>query len=193
MGMAEEVEKRERRSTQKDVLDGGRLLGVISRADPEVFAVIKEIAEREGENPINVMINIVKMYMMVQKIEQSKLSLDQILAAFELFKDIARESIKMYIDLAGLVFSDLTTSFGEIIEKKAEQLSRAGSSEDRQIKRMMYQKILEAYEPMLQMMSTMMSSMMANMFKMQGININMPQSVQSSRDKKEIPVNINIG
>jgi oligoendopeptidase F len=189
MGMAEEMERR--KPSQKEVLDGGRILGVISRTDPEVYAVIKEISEREGENPVQVMINIIKRYMMVQKIEQSKLSLEQILAAFELFKDIARESIKMYVDLAGLVFSDLTTSFGQIIEKKAEQLSRSDST-DREIRRMMTQKLLQAYEPILQMMSVMMSNMMANMFKMQGINVNMPQMQTSDKGKKDIPVNINI-
>jgi hypothetical protein len=188
----EEVEKVERRKpSQKEVLDGGRILGVISRTDPDVYAVIKELSEKEGENPIQVMVNIIKKYMMVQKIEQSKLSLEQILAAFELFKDIARESIKMYVDLAGLVFSDLTTSFGQIIEKKAEQLSRADSS-DRELRRMMTQKLLQVYEPMLQMMSVMMSNMMANMLKMQGININMPQTQTSDKGKKDIPVNINI-
>ena len=189
MGMAEEMERR--KPSQKEVLDGGRILGVISRTDPEVYSVIKEISEREGENPVQVMVNIIKKYMMVQKIEQSKLSLEQILAAFELFKDIARESIKMYVDLAGLVFSDLTTSFGQIIEKKAEQLSRSDST-DREIRRMMTQKLLQAYEPILQMMSVMMSNMMANMLKMQGINVNMPQVQTSDKGKKDIPVNINI-
>jgi hypothetical protein len=188
--MAEEMEKRERKAAQKEVLEGGRLLGVISRTDPEVYMVIKEIAEREGENPINVMVNIVKKYMMIQKVEQSKLSLEQILAAFELFKDIARESIKMYVDLAGLVFSDLTTSFGQIIEKKAEQLAKTDNG-DRELRRMMTQKLLQAYEPILQMMSAMMSNMMANMLKMQGINVNMPQTT-SDKGKKDIPVNINI-
>jgi hypothetical protein len=187
--MAEEVERR--KPSQKEVLDGGRILGAISRTDPEVYAVIKELAEREGENPIQVMVNIIKKYMMVQKIEQSKLSLEQMLAAFELFKDIARESIRMYVDLAGLVFSDLTTSFGQIIEKKAEQLSRSDST-DREIRRMMTQKLLQAYEPMLQMMSVMMSNMMANMLKMQGININMSQTQTPDKSKKDIPVNINI-
>ena len=170
-----------------DILDGGRLLGVISRTDPEIYAVIKEIAERENANPIEVMINIIKKYFIVQKIEQSKLNLDQILVAFELFKDIARESIKMYVDLAGLVFSDLTTSFGQIIEKKAEQLSRVDPAE-REFKKMLYTKILQAYEPMMQMLSVMMSSVMFNMLKMQGINVNVP--VQ--QNKKDIPVNINI-
>ena len=189
MDMAEEMEKR--KPSQKDVLDGGRILGVISRTDPEVYAVIKELSEREGENPVQVMVNIIKKYMMVQKIEQSKLSLEQILAAFELFKDIARESIKMYVDLAGLVFSDLTTSFGQIIEKKAEQLSRTDST-DREMRKMMMQKLLQAYEPILQMMSAMMSNMMANMLKMQGINVNMPQVQTPDKGKKDIPVNINI-
>jgi|YelNatPaOPRAMG01_1025707.scaffolds.fasta_scaffold78078_2 hypothetical protein len=187
--MAEEVERR--KPSQKEVLDGGRILGVISRTDPEVYTVIKELSEKEGENPIQVMVNIIKKYMMVQKIEQSKLSLEQILAAFELFKDIARESIKMYVDLAGLVFSDLTTSFGQIIEKKAEQLSRADSG-DREMRRMMTQKLLQVYEPVLQMMSVMMSNMMTSMLRMQGINVNMPQIQTSNKDKKDIPVNINI-
>jgi len=178
---------------RKEVLDGGRLLGVIARTDPEVFAAIKEISEREGENPIQVTVNLIKRYLLVQKIEQSKLSLDQLLTAFELFKDIARESIRMYVDLAGLVFSDLTSSFGEIVEKKAEKLAKS-SSVDSEIKRAMISKILQAYEPMTQMMTVMMSNMMANMMKAQGINVNIPAQAQfaQNQSKKDIPVNINI-
>jgi hypothetical protein len=179
---------------RKEVLDGGRLLGVISRTDPEVYDVIRTLSEENGENPINVMVNIIKKYLMVQKIEQSKLSLEQILAAFELFKDIARESIRMYIDLAGLVFSDVSTAFGEIIEKKAQQLSKTENSVDREIKRRIYEEIFKAYQPMMNMVSVMMSSMMSNMMKntmnVQGVNVN---TQSAGNEKKDIPVNINIG
>lgn len=189
IGMAEERRSRESGEGKKrEVLDGGRLLGVIARTDPEVFTAIKEISEREGENPINVTVNLIKRYLLVQKIEQSKLSLDQILAAFELFKDIARESIRMYIDLAGLVFSDVTMSFGEIVEKKARQLSKT-EGVDAEIKRAMIGKILQAYEPIMQMMTAMMLGMMSNMMKMQGVNIN---TASPQHSKKDIPVNINI-
>jgi signal transduction histidine kinase len=174
-------EGRKRRRTKEEVLEGGRLLGVIARVDPELYEFLEETAERTGESPINIMVNMVKKYLVIQKVEKSSMNIDQLMVAFDLFKDLVKEAMSMYMSLATAFFNEMTVTLGQIVESKVQErlkeLEVLERPEDAVRKRLIT-TFLNILEPMLY-------ELMRNVIKATGGKV--PESL-----KLKVPVEVKV-
>jgi hypothetical protein len=156
--MTEEVKveveegKKRRKATKEEVLESGRLLGVIARVDPELYEFLEETAERTGESPINIMVNMVKKYLVIQKVEKSSMNIDQLMVAFDLFRDLVKEAMSMYMSLATAFFNEMTITLGQIVESKVqERLKELEVLErpDEAVRKRLMNTFLNVLEPMI--------------------------------------------
>jgi len=174
-------EEKRKKKTREEALEGGRLLGVIARQDPELYATISEIAQLEGTSPMDVTVTFLKKYILSKKVTESNLNMEQILTAFEIFKEMAREIIRMYTTMSTLFFSEMTTAYAELINQRVEErlkYMQQSKPVDEQFKNRMMNMMLSVLEPM--MMHTIRQA-----FKASGAPI--PETL-----KANIPVEIKI-
>jgi len=143
-----EEERQRRKPTRKEVLEGGRLLGVIARSDPELYAAITEMAEEAGESPFNVTITMLRKYMMIQKVQYSNINMEQLMVAFDIFSSIAKEVIKMYTTLAAVFFSELTSSMARMVDERIKEREAARPVEDK-LKDKLVSMVVNILEPMI--------------------------------------------
>jgi len=144
-----EEETQRRKPTRKEVLEGGRLLGVIARSDPELYTAITEMAEEAGESPFNVTITMLKKYMMIQKVQYSNINMEQLMVAFDIFSSIAKEVIKMYTTLATIFFSDLTSSMAKMVDERIKEREAAAKPIEDKLKDKLINMVVNMVEPMI--------------------------------------------
>jgi len=120
--------KTEKARKRKELgMDMGRLLGVLAREDPELYSAIKEYAEVNNQPVTDTVITIVKKYFLMQRMQQANLSMEQLLVAWDVFKELMKYSIWMYTSLGTMFFSEMTRSFGEIIDQRVQQYIQASA------------------------------------------------------------------
>jgi len=116
-----EYEEKPKKKQKTEGLEIGRLLGVIARIDPELYDAISKIAEESGETPSNVVVKSLKNYFLIQKVEASNMNVGQLLLAFDVFTRIAETITRIYTHLGALLFNEMTSSIGEIVEKRVKE------------------------------------------------------------------------
>jgi len=173
--MAEEYRVK---AKKEEVLEVGRLLGAIAKVDPDVYEVIKSMAEQEGEKPITVLANIVKKYLLIQKVQQSSMTMEQLLAAIEIFRQIASMVTETYLSIAKMFFSEMTATIGEIIEQKVNERLEGRSEKGEKIRGRLI-------DIMLNMVEAIMTETMKVAYRSSGQQI--PESL-----KLKIPVEVKV-
>jgi len=185
--MSEEVKveveegRKRRKASREEVLEAGRLLGVIARVDPEIYEYLEEISERTGESPINIIVNMVKKYLIIQKVERSNINIDQLMVAFDLFRDLVREAMSMYMSLATAFFNEMTVTLGQIVESKVQERLKeieALQKPDEAVRKRLMNTFLNILEPM-------MYEILKTTFKASGVKV--PESL-----KLKVPVEVKV-
>lgn len=172
-------EKKRAKEEKEKGMDIGRLLGVIAREDPELYNALKEYAEREGVKLSDATINIIKKYFLYQKVEQANLNLEQVMLAWEIFRDIAKDVVQMYTQLGSLFFSEMTEAWSSLIQEQVERRLEAMKVEDdvdRELKKRLVNMMVNFAE-------SMAKTMMKTMYKSYGIQV--PEEL-----KTKIPIEI---
>ena len=183
--MSSENEEKPKKKQKTDSLEVGRLLGVIARVDPELYEAISRLAEETNDTPTNVIVKSLKNYFLIQKVEASNMSVSQLLMAFDVFARIAETITKIYTSLGALFFSEMTTSIGEIIERRVkERLEALGVSAPKEEKKPSDIE-LRLKSKLADVVEAVVEELLRMSFKMSGFKV--PEAL-----KVKIPVNVEI-
>jgi hypothetical protein len=151
-------------------------MGTMSRSDPELWEAFQEYVEKEGIKPTEGLITIVKKYFLMQKVQVSQISMEQLLVAWDILKEMMKYSTYIYTSLATLFFSELTGAMGTLIDEKVKErleLMKPKSMDDR-----LRERMLQLFEPMLE-------AIMGYAFKISKLPV--PESL-----KPKIPVQVKV-
>ena len=174
-------QQKKKKVNKRDLLDMGRLLGVIAREDPELYQAIKQYAEVNEQPAHQTVINILKQYFLIQRVKMANLDMEQLFTAWEILKELIKYSMWMYTSLGTMFFSEMTRAYGEVIDQKVKaHLENIQQSQpvDEELRRRLLGTLLDIMEPMLK-------STLKAVFKAQGQPI--PESL-----KVKVPVNLTI-
>lgn len=161
------ADKQDKKVEKEKGMDIGRLLGVIAREDPELYGALKEYAEREGVKITEATINIIKKYFLYQKIEASNLSMEQVMTAWELFREMARDVIQMYTSMGAMFFSEMTEAWSKLIQEQVEkrlEMLKSEADPSYEIRKKMLDAFLNIVEPL-------MKSFMASALRAAGVQV----------------------
>ena len=160
-------------------MDVGRMLGVLAREDPELYSALKEYSEINNMGMTDTVITVVKKYFLMQKVQQSNLNMEQLLVAWDIFKELMKYSIWMYTSLGTMFFSEMTESFGKVIDQRVQQYVEAMQKNN--------SKQLEFKERVMNLFMTMLEGLIKDVAKMPYRMANKPIPEEL---KTKIPVKI---
>jgi phosphopantothenoylcysteine synthetase/decarboxylase len=184
--MSSEVEEKpKRKQKSSESLEIGRLLGAIARIDPELYEAISKLAEESGDTPTNVVVKSLKNYFLIQKVEATNMNVSQLLLAFDVFSRIAETITKIYTSLGALFFSEMTSSIGEIIEKRVKERLEALSATTAQVEKKPSDIELRLKSKLADVVEGVVEELLRMSFKMSGFKI--PEAL-----KVKIPVEVHI-
>jgi len=177
----EEEKKKKRKPAPKEVLDTGRLLGVIAKSDPELYAALKEYAEANEQPTHQIVIQILKQYFLTQKIKLANIDIEQLIIAWDILKQLIQYSIQLYTSLGTAFFNQMTQAYGELINQRVQQaLERM--KEEKPVNEELKSKLMNM---MLNVVEPLMTNMIKSMFKASGQPI--PEGL-----KTKVPVSIKV-
>jgi cation diffusion facilitator CzcD-associated flavoprotein CzcO len=184
-----EEEKPRRKPVKQEVLESGRILGAIARIDPELYEAIEKLAEETGEPPINVTVNLLKKYMVIQKVNMAGLNVEQLMTAFDIFDRIARNVTTMYVGLGSFFFDKMTMAMSELVEKKVEEKMKEKKPIDERFK----DRLLGMLENMLEPMITdtlRMSYRAAGMPIPESLKVKVPVKITIKEEPKQASIKV---
>jgi len=154
---------------KREVLEGGRLLGVLARVDPEVYEAIKAEAEESGVPPHEVLIKIAKNYFLFQRVEQANLSVQQLMLAWDILERMLRFSMWLHASLATTFFSEMTEAYGKLIDERVKQHLKtieetAGKEKGSEVAKRLMDVLVPVLEGFLQ-------EMMRSVLKVGGVKV----------------------
>jgi len=129
-----EVEDEKKKKKVKQVLDGGRLLGVIARSDPELYEQLKLEAEKNGAPPHEIIITYLKKYMFISQAQAAGLTVEQLLLAWDVLERMLRFSMWLHTTLATTFFSEMTQAYAKMIDERVKQYTQALEEREKKAK-----------------------------------------------------------
>ena len=180
-----EEEKRQRRkiqpiytstATDGEIIRGvGRALGNIKRVDPQVLQLVQQEAARTGRKEYEVLRDWIQNYAIIRYDTLNKMSVAELYESWLILSEFQRMAIKNFGTYAKIMFGEYMTTFTDIIDESTKR--KEGYSPE--AKERMLNKMVESFEPMLEILSGLMTK---NLAKMMG--------VQQTTTKTNIPVTI---
>jgi len=178
-------EKRQRRkiqpiytstATDGEIVRGvGRALGNIKRVDPQVLQLVQQEAARTGRKEYEVLRDWIQNYAIIRYDTLNKMSVAELYESWLILSEFQRMAIKNFGTYAKIMFGEYMQTFTDIIDESTKR--RGGYSPE--AKERMLNKMVESFEPMLEILSGLMTK---NLAKMMG--------VQQTTTKTNIPVTI---
>lgn len=168
----------EKRRMKKEYgMEMGRILGVMAREDPELYTAIKEYAEKNNMEVTEAVSTLLKKQFLHQKLTYTNVSVDQLLVAWDILKDLIQYSTQLYTSMSTLFFSDMTRAYSELIEQKInEKLENVQTAPPMDSK--LREKLMNIIEPMIDGLISM---------SMKGMGMNVPEQL-----KAKVPVKLEV-
>jgi len=179
----EELETQKKKKRQQQLLEHGRLLGTIAKIDKDLYEIIKQEAEKNGDNPHQIIVANLKKYYMLQRAQEMNLTVDQLLLAWDILERMLKFSMWLHMSLATQFFSELTSAYGRLIDERVKQYQTMLEQQQKQEKsKDIMGRMLDMILPLLE---GQLKQWMASYLKATGQPI--PQNL-----KLNIPVNLRI-
>jgi len=120
----EEIEERKKRKRQQQLLEHGRLLGTIAKIDPDLYEIIRQESEKSNENPHQIIVANLRKYYLLQRAQESNITVDQLLLAWDILERMLKFSMWLHMSLATQFFSELTQAYGRLIDERVKQYTQ---------------------------------------------------------------------
>lgn len=146
-------EKKKKRNN--DVMDVGRTMGVLSRTDEEIWAAIEKEAMLTGRRKHDVIAEKVAKALIIEEVVQKGLTMEQLLAAWEL-KDRIESLLFKKVMMLG------TTFFGTLLQQVGELVAGIGQYQQEQISKMVEEEKKKDIEYQIKMTKAKMNAMILN-------------------------------
>jgi hypothetical protein len=105
----------------------GRLLGSVSRSDPDLFMALKEYSENSGQTMTETVIMLIKKQLLFQRIEMEKISLPQVLIAWDVLRDMLHFAMKIYTSSLATFFREENVALRQVVEEHVKELQKNGN------------------------------------------------------------------
>jgi hypothetical protein len=183
------MSEKQKKRKNEEVMEVGRTLGSLSKTDEEIWAAIERQAYLEGKKKHDVIAEMVAQALIMREVVQKGLTMEQLLAAWELKDRIESMLFKKVMMLGTTFFGTLLQEVGNLVtgisQYQQEQLQQVVEEEKKkdiefQIKKTRAQMASKMLEAMMPMLTSMLSATMKTMSATQLI----PQT-QAGEEKKQ--------
>jgi hypothetical protein len=185
-GMSDEKPKKLKKS---DLLDTGRMMGSISRLNPDLWAKVEAEAEELGVPKHVLMMDALQKRYFLLEAEASSLTVPQLIAAWSLYDRLQKSALSLGLAMTtqfiGQSFQGLVALIESMKESREASIEeeikkRLASDESRQMRL----KLINALMPMLEIMMTNVMKQLAP--AMAGIGgVKMPE-ITAQEEEEEI-------
>ena len=164
-----EEKKRKKKSEVEDILDMGRTMGSLAKTDEEIWAAIEKEAMITGRKKHDIIAEKLAKALIIEEIVQRGLTMEQLLAAWELKDRIESLLFKKVMTLGTVFFGTLLQQVGELVagisQYQQEQISKIVEEEkkrdiDFQIKKTRAAMASTLLQAMMPMITNLMSGVM---------------------------------
>jgi len=164
-----EEKKRKKKSEAEDILDMGRTMGSLAKTDEEIWAAIEKEAMITGRKKHDIIAEKLAKALIIEEIVQRGLTMEQLLAAWELKDRIESLLFKKVMTLGTVFFGTLLQQVGELVagisQYQQEQISKIVEEEkkrdiDFQIKKTRAAMASTLLQAMMPMITNLMSGVM---------------------------------
>jgi len=189
--MSEEKRKKKKNDVD-ELLDIGRTMGALSKTDEEIWAAIEKEALLTGRKKHDIIAEMVAQSLIIREVVQKGLTMEQLLAAWELKDRIESLLFRKVMMLGTTFFGTLLQQVGELVagisQYQQEQISRIVEEEkkrdiDFQIKRTRAQMASAMMNAMMPMITSLMSSMMKGLSATQLLPQPQPQQQEAKKPR----------
>jgi hypothetical protein len=162
--MSERKKKRD-----EDLLEAGRVMGAVARTEPDIWEIIEKEAYVTGKKKHDVIAEMVTQAMIIREVVQKGLTMEQLLAAWELKDRIESMLFKKVMVLGTTFFGTLLTQVGELVagisSYQREQMEKVVEEEKKrdiefQMKKARAAMAAKLMEMMMPMITQVMSQTM---------------------------------
>jgi hypothetical protein len=184
------MSEKQKKRKNEEVMEVGRTLGALSKTDEEIWAAIERQAYLEGKKKHDVIAEMVAQALIMREVVQKGLTMEQLLAAWELKDRIESMLFKKVMMLGTTFFGTLLQEVGNLVtgisQYQQEQLQQVVEEEKKkdiefQIKKTRAQMASKMLEAMMPMLTSMLSATMKTMSATQLI----PQTQVKEEKKQE--------
>jgi hypothetical protein len=149
------VSQEKKKKRNDDVMDVGRTMGVLSRTDEEIWAAIEKESMLTGRRKHDVIAEKVAKALIIEEVVQKGLTMEQLLAAWEL-KDRIESLLFKKVMMLG------TTFFGTLLQQVGELVAGIGQYQQEQISKMVEEEKKKDIEYQIKMTKAKMNAMILN-------------------------------
>jgi hypothetical protein len=162
-------EEKKRKKKNEDILDMGRTMGSLAKTDEEIWAAIEKEAMLTGRKKHDIIAEKLAKAMIIEEVVQRGLTMEQLLAAWELKDRIESLLFKKVMTLGTVFFGTLLQQVGELVagisQYQQEQISKIVEEEkkrdiDFQIKKTRATMASTLLQAMMPMITNLMSGVM---------------------------------
>jgi len=184
------MSEKQKKRKNEEVMEVGRTLGALSKTDEEIWAAIERQAYLEGKKKHDVIAEMVAQALIMREVIQKGLTMEQLLAAWELKDRIESMLFKKVMMLGTTFFGTLLQEVGNLVtgisQYQQEQLQQVVEEEKKkdiefQIKKTRAQMASKMLEAMMPMLTSMLSATMKTMSATQLV----PQTQVKEEKKQE--------
>jgi hypothetical protein len=184
------MSEKQKKRKNEEVMEVGRTLGALSKTDEEIWAAIERQAYLEGKKKHDVIAEMVAQALIMREVVQKGLTMEQLLAAWELKDRIESMLFKKVMMLGTTFFGTLLQEVGNLVtgisQYQQEQLQQVVEEEKKkdiefQIKKTRAQMASKMLEAMMPMLTSMLSATMKTMSATQLV----PQTQVKEEKKQE--------
>lgn len=147
----------------KNLMQMGRILGVIQRTHPHVLQILKEESARTGKKEYEILRDWIVNYSILRYDTWNKMSVAELYEAWQILNEFQTKAVENFGKFAKIMFSTQMQTFTDIIQEATKQ--KSGYSPE--AKERALHKLIDSFEPLIDIFSTLMTK---NMQKLLGIN-----------------------
>jgi len=144
-----------KKKQNEDILEIGRTMGTLSRTDEEIWAAVEKEAMLTGRRKHDIIAEKIAKALIIEEVVQRGLTMEQLLAAWELKDRIEALLFKKVMTLG-------TTFFGTLLQQVGELVAGIGQYQQEQISKMVEEEKKKDIEYQLKITKAKMNAMLLN-------------------------------
>jgi len=115
-------EKKSKKEMDKLVQETGRVMYMIKSLDEDIYEELKRMAQEQGVSVTELIFDFVKKQLFLRKIAYKNLTVEQLLTAWDILKEMMFVSARIYTQISTMFFSEMTEGWSALLDEKAKKI-----------------------------------------------------------------------
>jgi len=184
--MSEKKKKRD-----DELLEAGRIMGTVARTEPDIWEIIEKEAYTTGKRKHDVIAEMVTQALIIREVVQKGLTMEQMLAAWELKDRIESLLFRKVMTLGTTFFGTLLQQVGELVtgisQYQKEQIEKIVEEEkQKDIEYQLKKSRAAVTAKLIEMMMPMITQVMSQTMKATSATQLIPQQPKQEQKKVEV-------